>query len=372
MNSSTLVTEKAVSSLSTSIDKLVDNIKNHEAQAIDISHLGVVVVHEGVYDNAPTLFDDSPNSRYGNKVGTVTLQFRQNGVIYKIPASLSPYGVPRIPVITTQLQAEAFSLAPEGEPQPYVGVLVDFQATQATQVTWQVYLNSGWTDMNFSFFYQNGVKYASFPGTGYHTFEAYNATFTYKNTDGTSGTTTKTSGDVSFTTPSYDLGQPTAQTAALTLSYLSGDTSDKIYLGKIRLKIDNSAIGGGVKYSSECIVTLEDQTGSWIVSSIDHPWTPLELNRLFRFKVWSYNHNPTETAIYRGKLGKELVQRMVSQSADFNELKEKVIVMLNESMTMTRRFQTYRALIKDCFKKYWSDCPDAYVRKELSNDDTNV
>ena len=369
MNSSTLVTEKATASLSASIDKLIENVKNHEALTIDISHLNVTVVNESVYDNSPTLFDDSPNSRYGNKVGTVTLQVRQNGVIYKIPASLSPYGVPRVPVIGVQLQTQAFSLAPEGQPQPNVGVSCQFTATQSTVVTWQVYLSTGWTDMNFAFLYSGGNQYSSSPSGG-HTFQAYQATFTYTNADGTSGSTSLTSGNVQYTTPNYP--QPTTQTAALVLSFLSGDTTDAITLGKIRLKIDNTAIGGGIRYSGECTCILEDQTGSWVVSALDHPWTPLELNRLFRFKVWSYTHNPEETAIYRGKLGKELVQRMLNQSADFSGLKEKVIAMLNESMTMTHRFQTYRALIKECFKKYWPDCPDAYVRKELGHDNTNV
>lgn len=369
MNSSNLVTERATDTLSSSVDKLLQNLKNHEALPIDLSHLGVTVLNEPVFDNAPTPYDDSVPTRYGNKVGTVTLQIRSGGIIYRIPASLSPYGVPRLPTITTQLNTEAFSLAPEGQAQPNVGVTCDFEATQSTVVTWEVYLSTGWTSMNFSFFYQNGIKYAAFPSGG-HTFQPTTATWTYKNADGTPGSTTKTSGDVNFTTPNYP-SDVSAQTASLVLSFISGDTCGKINIGKIRLKIDNSAIGGGIRYSGECTVYLEDQTGSWIVSALDHPWTPLELNRLFRFKTWSYKHDPRETAIYRGPLGRELVRRMLEKSADLNPIKEKVIAMLNTSMTMTHRFKCYRALIKECFVKYWPDCPDKYVQSELGDNNTN-
>lgn len=370
MNSSNLVTERATDTLSSSVDKLLQNLKNHEALPIDLSHLGVTVLNEPVFDNAPTPYDDSVPTRYGNKVGTVTLQIRSGGIIYRIPASLSPYGVPQLATITTQLNTEAFSLAPEEQAQPDVGVTCDFEATQSTVVTWQVYQSTGWTDMNFAFFYENGNKYSAFPGNGHHTFKASTATWTYKNADGTPGTTTKTSGDATFTSPNY-LSDASAQTAALVMSFLSGDTCGKISIGKIRLKIDNSATGGGIIYSGECVVSIEDQTGSWIVSALDHPWTPLELNRLFRFKTWSYKHDPRETAIYRGSLGRELVRKMVEKSVDFNPIKEKVIVMLNTSMTMTQRFQCYRALIKECFVKYWPDCPDNYVQGELSNNDAN-
>lgn len=370
MNSSNLVTERATDTLSSSVDKLLQNLKNHEALPIDLSHLGVTVLNEPVFDNAPTPYDDSVPTRYGNKVGTVTLQIRSGGIIYRIPASLSPYGVPQLATITTQLNTEAFSLAPEGEAQPDVGVTCDFEATQSTVVTWQVYQSTGWTDMNFAFFYENGTKYSAFPGNGHHTFKASTATWTYKNADGTPGTTTKTSGDATFTSPNY-LSDVSAQTAALVMSFLSGDTCGKISIGKIRLKIDNSAIGGGIIYSGECVVSIEDQTGSWIVSALDHPWTPLELNRLFRFKTWSYKHDPHETAIYRGPLGRELVRRMLEKSADLNPIKEKVIAMLNTSMTMTQRFKCYRALIKECFVKYWPDCPDKYVQNELGDNNTN-
>jgi hypothetical protein len=262
MNSSNLVTERATSTLSSSVDKLLDNLNKHEELTIDLSHLGVTVLNEPVFDNAPTPYDDSVPTRYGNKVGTVTLQIRSNGIIYRIPASLSPYGVPRLPVITTQLQTQAYSLASPGEPQPDVGVTCDFDATQSTIVTWQVYQSTGWTDMNFAFLYQNGTKYSSFPGPGYHTFQPKTATWTYKNADGTSGSTTKTVGDVTFTTPNY-LSDVSSQTAALTLQFVSGNTCDAITIGKIRLKIDNSAIGGGVKYSGECVCVLEDQTDSF-------------------------------------------------------------------------------------------------------------
>lgn len=370
MNSSNLVTERATDTLSSSVDKLLQNLKNHEALPIDLSHLGVTVLNEPVFDNAPTPYDDSVPTRYGNKVGTVTLQIRSGGIIYRIPASLSPYGVPQLATITTQLNTEAFSLAPEGEAQPDVGVTCDFEATQSTVVTWQVYQSTGWTDMNFAFFYENGNKYSAFPGNGHHTFKASTATWTYKNADGTPGTTTKTSGDATFTSPNY-LSGVSAQTAALVMSFLSGDTCGKISIGKIRLKIDNSAIGGGIIYSGECVVSIEDQTGSWIVSVLDHQWTPLELNRLFRFKTWSYKHDPRETAIYRGPLGRELVCRMLEKSADLNPIKEKVIAMLNTSMTMTQRFKCYRALIKECFVKYWPDCPDKYVQNELGDNNTN-
>lgn len=297
MNSSNLVTERATDTLSSSVDKLLQNLRNHEALPIDLSHLGVTVLNEPVFDNAPTPYDDSVPTRYGNKVGTVTLQIRSGGIIYRIPASLSPYGVPQLPTITTQLQTQAYSLASPGDPQPDVGVTCDFDATQSTVVTWQVYLSTGWTDMNFAFLYQNGNRYSSFPGPGYHTFQPKTATWTYKNADGTPGSTTKTSGDVTLTTPNY-LSDVSSQTAALTLQFVSGNTCDAITIGKIRLKIDNSSIGGGIKYSGECVCILEDQTDSFcyittaVCQSSNLPDDCFELETLRKFR----DHYMTQTS----------------------------------------------------------------------------
>ena len=220
--------------------------------------------------------------------------------------------------------------------------------------------------MDFSFWYAQNNKYASFPAGG-HALQGKSATWNYVTSAGVSDSTTKvqaSGGLITFTTPNYP-SQPSQQTAVLTLHFASGNTCDKLYVAKIRLKIDNSASSGGVRYSGECICTLEDQTGSWIVSALDHTWSQLELSRLFRFKTWSYRHKPYETAIYRGPLGRELVRRMVKKSADFESMKKRVIIILNTSMTMNHRFECYRALIKECFITYWPDCPDQYVQTQL-------
>jgi hypothetical protein len=366
MNSSQLITASDLAAITAQVDLLVANIEAHRNLGLPVSHGNITVVDEPVYDNSSTPFDDSPNSPIGNKVGTVTLQVVANGQIYSIPASLSPYGPPRVAAITQQLNTEAFSLAGEGSPQPSVTVTCEFTASQATIVKWQVYVGSAWVDMNAIYFYVGGAQYSSQQS---HCFKASTATFTYKNADGSSGSSTVTSGLVQYTTPNYS--QPSAQTASLTMAFFSNDTTGKITLGKIRLKIDNSAIGGGIRYSGECICALEDQTGSWIVSAIEHPWTDLELKRLFRFKTWACKYQAHETSIYRGSTGRELVKRI---GARFHEsgLKEKVIAMLNSNMTMTQRYSTYKALIKECFKKYWPDCPNSHVQKELGNNDANV
>jgi hypothetical protein len=366
MNSSQLITASDLASVTAQVDLLVANIEAHRNLSLPVSHGNITVVDEAVYDNSSTPFDDSPNSPIGNKVGTVTLQIVANGQIYSIPASLSLYGPPRVGTITQQLNTEAFSFAPEGGTPPSVTVTCEFTASQATVVTWEVYVGSAWVSMNAIYYYFGGAQYS---GVQSHSFKASTATFTFKNADGSSGTSTVTSGLVQYTTPSYT--EPSAQTASLTMAFFSNDTTGKITLGKIRLKIDNSAIGGGIRYSGECTCTLEDQTGSWIVSAIEHPWTDLELKRLFRFKTWACKHQAYETSIYRGSLGRQLVERM---GARFNEsgLKEKVIAMLNSNMTMTQRYSTYRALIKECFKKYWPDCPNSHVQKELGNNDANV
>ena len=377
MNSSQLITASDLAAITAQVDLLVANIEAHRNLSLPVSHGNITVVDEPVYDNSSTPFDDSPNSPIGNKVGTVTLQIVANGQIYSIPASLSPYGPPRVATIAQQLDTEAFSLAGEGQAQPAVRVSCQFTASQATTITWQVYVGSTWVDINAIYYYFGGAQYL---GQQSHCFKASTtpsaavplpngATFDYKNTDGTAGSSNLISGVMTYTTPSYS--QPSAQTASIQLAFFSNDTTGKITLGKIRLKIDNSAIGGGIRYSGECICSLEDQTGSWIVSAIEHPWTDLELKRLFRFKTWACKHQAYETSIYRGPLGRELVERI---GARFHEsgLKEKVIAMLNSNMTMTQRYSTYKALIKECFKKYWPDCPDSHVQKELGNNDANV
>ena len=250
MKSSELITNKDLPSISSEVDQLAANLAAHENLGIAASHGNVTVVNEAVYDNSSTPFDDSPGSPTGNKVGTITLVIRSAGYTYRIPASTSPLGVPFVPQLSAIVPAEAFSYAPGGEPQPNVGVSCDATFTQPATISWQVYVGSAWETLNTNFAYYNGLKVAS-PVTW--SFQPVSSTFAYN-----SSTTTISSGDMLFTTPSGSTATSLSQ--ALVLTFPAFGSTGKIYLGKIRLAVDNTASGGGIKYSAACNVSVENIT----------------------------------------------------------------------------------------------------------------
>jgi hypothetical protein len=359
MTSSELITDEDLTSVAESAATLLATLNDHLNTKITSSHGNVTVLEEPVYDNSATPFDDSPDSPTGNRVGHVTLLVKANGYTYRIPASTSRYGSPRVATITSALASEAFSFADEGEPQPNVDITCSFYATQATQVSWEVLVDGSWETMNSAYYYYGDQRQGS---AFVHCFTSVSSTFTFSGGDGSA---TVTNGNMGYLTPSY--GPPTNQVANLEMRYVSTDTVGKISLGFVRLKIDNTAIGGGVRYSSTCQCTLEDRTGSWLVEALRTrvELTSRDVSRLYRLKLWGHRNQPEDTRIYRGAVGRELIKKAMTNEEDFSRLCQRVKSLLAENYTASKRFAEYKRLVRECFTRYWPDCPDHRVASQL-------
>lgn len=260
MNSSSLITEKDLASLDGVVDQLVDNIRTHTNLGIVDSHLNVSVENTPVYDNSPTPYDDSPNSPLGNKVGDVTLVIKANGFIYRIPASTRPTGPIKVPIISVNPPSSGrlFYVAGGGVQSPavdgspgYYPVSASVSCGKPVKVGWQVYLNSGgWTNIKKDTNYHFNVIESSQP-------YAYVTRF---RVDGVDRFTSLGAGeDISYTIASTSV-VPVAVSNEIGLWVSSpGGNCDFSGVVQIRASFDNTAQGGGVKYSTPFTLDFSDR-----------------------------------------------------------------------------------------------------------------
>jgi hypothetical protein len=369
MTSTALITSENFATLQDSVDVLLGDLRAHTNLPLTLSHGGVTVVNQPIYDNNPAPFDNSPGSPVGNKVGDVTLLVRVGNLIYRIPASLSPTGPAKVAVITVPLPAEAFSFSPPGTSQPSVLLSCSFNATQPTTVEWQTLIGGVWTTMLSGTYYAYGGAFGSVAAAGGHSYGGtggdatiITATLTYSSGGGSASVT---SGQMKVTSPSAGAYALTPQVATLLLPFASQNTTGKLFLGQVRLKIDNTAIGGGVIYSTAVQCTLEDQTDSWLCTLVSNvqPFTLREQAAIVRLRSWAQTNHAEIAAAYLGETGKTLASTI--QQAGVSP---QLVVRINSILAVpdiTDQYAQYFDLVKECFQTYWPTCPDPLIRQIL-------
>lgn len=246
MKPTTLITEISADELSTIVKQFGVTLRYHENKSIVDSHGGLVVDSQPVHDTSPDFFDDASGIR-GHRVGRYRIRIKVGDFQYEIPADTNPWGPPKVPSITIQPTSKTSS-AGEGDPQPQVAYVCEFSATLPAIVTWQVKLNSqGWQPIALGSYYRYGVI-VGITDAPYGTSPSWTL-------DGT----TLTNGNASTTTG----GSAIFQSVTTTLRVDSSSPSEGTYSNvmRIRCKIDNSAIGGGVRYSNEVSLNIQDKTG---------------------------------------------------------------------------------------------------------------
>lgn len=246
MKTTKLITEISAEDLAAIVNQFSSTLRTHENLDIVKSHGGLTVVNQAVHDTSPELFDDV-SGIYGHKVGRYRVRIKVGEVFYEIPADTNPWGPPRVPKITIQPTSKTSS-ADEGDPQPQVIFSCAFSATLPSIVTWEVKLNVlGWQPIAINNYYRYGVA-VSASDAPYGTSPSWTL-------DGT----TLTNGNASTTTGGSAIFQAVTTTLRINSSSPGEGTYSNVM--RIRCKIDNSAIGGGVKYSNEVSLNIQDKTG---------------------------------------------------------------------------------------------------------------
>jgi hypothetical protein len=359
MKSSGLITNEDLASLDSVVDQLVSNIQDHTNLGIVDSHQNVTVENTPVFDNDPNPYDDSPNSPLGNKVGDVTLIIKANGFIYRIPASTRPTGPIKVPKYTVNPPSSGrlFYVAGGGVQPPavdgapgYYPVSATASSGQPTKVGWQVYLNSGgWTNIKKDTYYQFNVIQAGQPS-------AYVTRF---RVDGVDRFSALGAGeDISYTTTGTSV-TPVSTTNEIGLWVNSpGGNCDYSGLVQIRAVFDNTAQGGGVRYSTAFTLDFSDRAPCCWFFSTAHITQRLSQEQWVQAgnierELFKRYRRPLAWYIFNGE---ELVRRMKSKGVQQSYFEDFTKRMLD--LWGSDRDEAIKAYIKEVIQVTTENWPE--------------
>jgi hypothetical protein len=328
--SRSLVTQFTTEALA--LAQIYNNLLLDHAAGV-VSDTGASQVHGGVDYSAGDVLDS-----LSHKVGRKYISMGVGGIDFSIPADLSITGPPQGPRL--QPWSKSFYSFRSSSPNSALAG-VPFQLTwlgdHPGTSKWEVSSDKS-TWLNLSIAPYNAPPYST--GAQFYPVPGWQAGIEYVMSDTVSPQDT------------------------LTVVYMSPveNTWQHLY---VRGTVTNA---GGTATSQIITIDIYDKTGSWIVYAAHavSPFSPREMRRLFRIRLWARKNRNSDVSFYLGESGEALVSKMRERGFDFSTLTDEIRGFLGDSnLDEEARFELFRTMVIRCLKEYWPDCPHPVAAAEL-------